>query len=57
MVQDVYAGLQVRWSHAADGGFIIGWIGQGALCRLPILQPYLPGNVTLIIAWLGRKTR
>jgi hypothetical protein len=45
------SGQHLLISYAGDGGFIIGWIGQGALHRLPILQPYLPGNATLIIAW------
>ena len=45
------SGQHLLISYAVDGGFIIGWIGQGALHRLPILQPYLPGNATLIIAW------
>jgi hypothetical protein len=34
-----------------DGGFTIGWIGHGALHRLPIRQPYLPSNAPLTIAW------
>jgi hypothetical protein len=45
------SGQHLLISYAVDGRFIIGWIGQGALHRLPILQPYLPGNATLIIAW------
>lgn len=45
------SGQHLLISYAGDGGFIIGWIGQGALHRLPIPQPYLPGNATLIIAW------
>src|SRR5579859_267471 len=39
------SGQHLLISYAVDGGFIIGWIGQGALHR-PILQPYLPGNAT-----------
>lgn len=45
------SGQHLLISYAGDGGFIIGWIGQGALHRLPIPQPYLPGNATIIIAW------
>jgi len=45
------SGQHLLISYAGDGGFIIGRIGQGAPHRLPILQPYLPGNATLIIAW------
>jgi hypothetical protein len=35
------SGQHLLVSYAVDGGFIIGWIGHGALHRLPILQPYL----------------
>jgi hypothetical protein len=45
------SGQQLLISYGVDGGFIIGWIGHGALQRLPITQPYLPNNATLIIAW------
>jgi hypothetical protein len=45
------SGQHLLVSYAVDGGFIIGWIGHGALHRLPITQPYLPNNPTLIIAW------
>jgi hypothetical protein len=45
------SGQHLLVSYAVDGGFIIGWIGHGALHRLPIAQPYLPDNATLIIAW------
>jgi hypothetical protein len=45
------SGQHLLVSYAVDGGFIIGWIGQGALHRLPITQPYLPNDPTLIIAW------
>jgi hypothetical protein len=45
------SGQHLLVSYAVDGGFIIGWIGHGALRRLPITQPYLPNNPTLIIAW------
>jgi hypothetical protein len=45
------SGQHLLISYAVDGGFIIGWIGHGALHRLPIAQPYLPDNATLIIAW------
>jgi hypothetical protein len=45
------SGQHLLISYAVDGGFIIGWIGHGALHRLPITQPYLPDNPTLIIAW------
>jgi hypothetical protein len=45
------SGQHLLVSYAVDGGFVIGWIGDGALHRLPITQPYLPTNPTLIIAW------
>jgi hypothetical protein len=45
------SGQHLLVSYAVDGGFVIGWIGQGALHRLPIAQPYLPNDPTLIIAW------
>ena len=45
------SGQHLLISYAVDGGFIIGRIGHGALHRLPITQPYLPNNPTLIIAW------
>ena len=45
------SGQHLLVSYAVDGGFIIGWIGHGALHRLPIGQPYLPNDPTLIIAW------
>ena len=45
------SGQHLLVSYAVDGGFIIGWIGRGALHRLPITQPYLPNYPTLIIAW------
>src|SRR5580658_8863625 len=45
------SGQHLLVSYAVDGGFIIGWIGHGALHRLPITQPYLPNDSTLIIAW------
>ena len=45
------SGQHLLVSYAVDGGFIIGWIGHGALHRLPITQPYLPNDPTLIIAW------
>jgi hypothetical protein len=45
------SGQHLLISYAVDGGFIIGWIGHGALHRLPIAQPYLPNDPTLIIAW------
>ena len=45
------SGQHLLVSYAVDGGFVIGWIGQGALHRLPITQPYLPNDPTLIIAW------
>jgi hypothetical protein len=45
------SGQHLLISYAVDGGFIIGWIGHGALHRLPITQPYLPDNPTLIITW------
>jgi hypothetical protein len=45
------SGQHLLVSYAVDGGFIIGWIGHGALHRLPITQPYLPNNATIIIAW------
>jgi hypothetical protein len=45
------SGQHLLVSYAVDGGFTIGWIGHGALHRLPITQPYLPNNPTLIIAW------
>ena len=45
------SGQHLLVSYAVDGGFIIGWIGHGALHRLPIRQPYLPSNAPLTIAW------
>jgi hypothetical protein len=45
------SGQHLLISFGVDGGFTIGWIGYGALHRLPITQPYLPNNATLIIAW------
>lgn len=45
------SGQHLLISYAVDGGFTIGWIGDGALHLLPITQPYLPSNATLIIAW------
>jgi hypothetical protein len=45
------SGQHLLISYAVDGGFVIGWIGHGALHRLPITQPYLPNDSTLIIAW------
>jgi hypothetical protein len=45
------SGQHLLISYGVDGGFTIGWIGYGALHRLPITQPYLPNNATLIIAW------
>jgi anti-sigma-K factor RskA len=45
------SGQHLLVSYAVDGGFTIGWIGHGAVHRLPIAQPYLPNNATLIIAW------
>jgi hypothetical protein len=45
------SGQHLLISYGVDGGFTIGWIGYGALHRLPITQPYLPNDTTLIIAW------
>jgi hypothetical protein len=45
------SGQHLLVSYGVDGGFTIGWIGDGALNPLPITQPYLPNNATLIIAW------
>ena len=45
------SGQHLLVSYGVDGGFVIGWIGQGALHRLPITQPYLPNDTTLIVAW------
>ena len=45
------SGQHLLISYGVDGGFTIGWIDHGALHRLPITQPYLPNNATLIIAW------
>lgn len=45
------SGQHLLVSYAVDGGFTIGWIGHGALHRLPIRQPYLPSNAPLTIAW------
>jgi hypothetical protein len=45
------SGQHLLISYAVDGGFTIGWISHGALHLLPITQPYLPHNATLIIAW------
>jgi hypothetical protein len=45
------SGQHLLISHGVDGGFTIGWIGHGALHRLPITQPHMPHNATLIIAW------
>ena len=30
---------------------MIGWIGNGMFHPLPITQPYLPNDATLVIAW------
>ncbi len=38
-------------SYAVDGGFTIGRIDHGAFQPLPITQPFLPNNATLVIAW------
>ena len=45
------SGQYLLISYAVRGGFTIGWIGHGALHRLPIRQPYLPSNAPLTIAW------
>ena len=45
------SGQHLLISYGVDGGFTIGWIDHGALHPLPITQPYLPNNATLIIAW------
>jgi hypothetical protein len=45
------SGQHLLVSYAVDGGFTIGWIGHGALHRLPIRQPYLPSNAPLTVAW------
>jgi hypothetical protein len=45
------SGQHLLVSYAVDGGFLIGWIEAGALHLLPITQPYLPNNATLVIAW------
>jgi hypothetical protein len=52
------SGQHLLISYGVDGGFTIGWIGHGALHRLPTTQPYppdiqsfLPNLATLIIAW------
>jgi hypothetical protein len=44
-------GQHLLVSYAIAGGFTIGSIGQQAFHPLPITQPYLPGNSTLVIAW------
>jgi hypothetical protein len=45
------SGQHLLLSYAVDGGFMIGWIANGAFHPLPITQPYLPNNATLVIAW------
>jgi hypothetical protein len=45
------SGQHLLISYGVDGGFTIGWIDHGALHPLPITEPYLPNNATLIIAW------
>jgi hypothetical protein len=45
------SGQHLLVSYAVDGGFLIGQIEAGALHLLPITQPYLPNNATLVIAW------
>jgi hypothetical protein len=52
------SGQHLLISYGVDRGFTIGWIGHGALHRLPTTQPYppdpqdlLPNLATLIIAW------
>jgi len=45
------SGQHLLISYGVDGGFTIGWIDHGALHPLPITQPYLPNNASLIIAW------
>ncbi|MGH3202094.1 MAG: hypothetical protein ACRDOA_07560 [Streptosporangiaceae bacterium] len=45
------SGQHLLVSYAVPGGFTIGWIANGAFHRLPITQPYLPRDATLVIAW------
>jgi len=44
-------GRHLLVSYAVIHGIVIGWIGQGAFHPLPIPQPYLPTDATLVIAW------
>jgi hypothetical protein len=44
-------GQHLLVSYAVAGGFTIGWIDHGAFHELPITQPYLPNDTTLVIAW------
>lgn len=45
------SGQHLLVSYAVRGGFVIGWIANHAFHKLPITQPYLPNNATLVIAW------
>jgi hypothetical protein len=45
------SGQHLLVSYAIAGGVTIGWIGQQAFHPLPITQPHLPGDATLVIAW------
>jgi hypothetical protein len=33
-----------------DGGFVIGWLDHGSFREMPITQPYLPDNATIVVA-------
>ena len=45
------SGQHLLLSYAVAGGFTIGWIDHGVFHPLPITQPYLPNDATLVIAW------
>jgi len=45
------SGQHLLLSYAVNGGFVIGRIANGTFHQLPILQPYLPSDATIVIAW------
>lgn len=45
------SGQHLLLSYAVHGGFVIGWLANGTFHRLPIPQPYLPSDATIVIAW------
>ena len=45
------SGQHLLLSYVVDGGFVIGSLDHGSFRLLPIPQPYLPNNASLVIAW------